>query len=104
MAGGYHYRSGTVSLRRAVTFLVLNKDFVAMTSGRIGRACAARLSVERIIKEQRESSLVFQASRHSGRVFGLENFSRRLTKEKASRNGIPNTICAGNTLQSGSGV
>ena len=40
--------------------------------------------------------------RHSGQMF--ENFLRWLKKERASRSGRPNTICAGDTLQSGSGV
>lgn len=37
-------------------------------------------------------------------MFGLENFSNRLTKESVSRKGRPKMICAGERLQSGSGV
>ena len=62
------------------------------------------LSVKRAILVRMASSLAVQASRHSGRMLGLENFSRRLAKERASRSGRPNTICVGDTLQSGSGV
>ena len=35
---------------------------------------------------------------------GFENFSRRLTNERESLRGRPNMICAGDRLQSGSGV
>ena len=68
-----------------------------MASGRRGRVCSARLSIEQVIQVRRASSLAVQASRHSGRMFGFENFSRLLTKDRASRSGRPNTICAGDT-------
>ena len=45
-----------------------------------------------------------QASRHVGRIFGLENFSRRFTNDKVSLSGLPKIICAGDMSQSGSGV
>lgn len=35
---------------------------------------------------------------------GFENFSSRLAKVRVSRRGRPNMICAGERLQSGSGV
>ena len=39
-----------------------------------------------------------------GRIDGLLYLMHRLVKEKASRMGLPNTTCAGDILQSGSGV
>ena len=94
-------RSHLVGLR---PFWFWTKTLSPVASGRSGRVCAVRLSVERAILVRMASSLAVQASRHSERMFGLEDFSKRLTKERASRSGWSNTICAGDTLQSGSGV
>ena len=49
-------------------------------------------------------SLADHASRHIGLMWGLEYFSRRFANESESRIGRPKIICAGDKLQSGSGV
>ena len=58
----------------------------------------------RVIRVRRASSFAAHAWRQRGRTFGLENFSNLLTKDNVSRRGRPNIICAGDRLQSGSGV
>ena len=44
------------------------------------------------------------ASRHLGRIDGFLYLMHRLMEKKASRMGLPNTTCAGDILQSGSGI
>ena len=58
----------------------------------------------RSVRPSRASSLLAHASRHMGRMWGLENFSNLFTIERESRIGLPNRICAGDRSQSGSGV
>ena len=58
----------------------------------------------REICEQRASSLAAHAWCQSGHTFEFENFSSRSIKESVSLRGRPNMICAGEMLQSGSGV
>ena len=58
-----------------------------IVSGRSGRECSLKDSVVRVIRARRASSLAAYAWRQSGRMFGLENFSRRFAKESASRRG-----------------
>ena len=60
---------------------------VSGRSGRSGRECSLKDSVVRVIRACRASSLAAHAWRQSGRMFGLENFSRRFAKESASRRG-----------------
>ena len=72
--------------------------------GASDRACMSRASVERAILLRMASSFWDHASRHVGRIDGLLYLMHRLVKEKASRMGLPNTTCAGDILQSGSGV
>ena len=64
----------------------------------------SRASVEHGILTRIASSFWDHASRHVGRIDGLLYLMHRLMKEKASRMGLPNTTCAGDILQSGSGV
>ena len=53
---------------------------------------------------QRASSFAAHAWHHVGRTLGFEYFSSRLTNESVSLSGQPKMICAGDMLQSGSGV
>ena len=69
-----------------------------------GRECSLRRSEDFTKRARRAISLERQASRHSRRTDGFENFSSRLTKENASRSCLPKTISAGDIQQSGSGV
>ena len=67
-------------------------------------AHASMAPVERGILVRMASSFWDLSSRHVGRIDGLLYLMHRLVKEKASRMGLPNTTCAGDILQSGSGV
>ena len=58
----------------------------------------------RAIRVRRASSFASQACRQSGRTCGLENFSNRLMNRSESLRGRPKIICAGDRLQSRSGV
>ena len=69
--------------------------------GRLFLRSAASL---RPARRRRVSSFALHASRHVRRIERLVNLDKRLTKEKASRKGRPNTISAGDISQSGSGV
>ena len=80
------------------------KTLSPMDRGRSGREWSFRLSLVREIRVLRASSLAAHAWRHSGRMLGFEYFSRRLTNARESRRGRPKMICAGERLQSGSGV
>ena len=53
---------------------------------------------------RRACSFSCQASRHTGCIAMFEYFSSLFTYENASFNGLPKIICAGDNLQSGSGV
>ena len=63
-----------------------------------------RDSVVRVYLAFMASSLRLQASRHVERIAGFSNLESRFTKENASRSRRPNSISAGEMLQSGSGV
>ena len=75
-----------------------------MDKGRSGLQWVRKDSVVWAILVRRASSLAVHAWRQSGRMCGLENFSNRLTKVSESRRGRPKIICAGDRLQSRSGV
>lgn len=75
-----------------------------MANGRSGTECVFRVSVVRVIRVRRASSFACHASRHRGRMLGLENFSSLLTNDIPSRRGRPKMICAGDKWQPGSGV
>ena len=55
-------------------------------------------------RERSAFSFEAHAARHIGLTWGFVNFSRRFTKDRESRMGRPKMICAGDRLQSGSGV
>ena len=80
------------------------KHLSTTVSGGSDLTCSFKLSDDLVNRVRRAVSLEDHDSRQTGRTAGLENFSRRFTKEKASRMGRPNMIWAGDTLQSGSGV
>ena len=55
-------------------------------------------------RDRRASSFADHAWRQVVLMCGLENFSSRLANDSESRSERPKIICAGETLQSGSGV
>ena len=72
--------------------------------GNRGFTCSFRVSEVLENRVRNAFSLADQASRQIGFMWGLVYFSRRFTKERESRMGRPKMICAGDKLQSGSGV
>ena len=75
-----------------------------MVRGRRVLEWDVRDSVVRVSLVRRASSLAAHAWRQRGWMWGLENFSSSLTKDRVSRRGRPKIICPGERLQSGSGV
>ena len=75
-----------------------------MVRGQRGLKWVVRDSVVQASLVRRASSLAAHAWRQRGLMWGLENFSSWLTKDSVSRRGRPKIICAGERLQSGSGM
>ena len=85
--------------------LVLNEDVITNLQRWYScLVCSFSFSQVLVMRHRMAFSLRDHALRHSGCTDGLLNLEQRLTKEKASLIGRPNTISAGDMLQSGSGV
>ena len=85
-------RSHLVGLR---PFWFWTKTLSPVASGRSGRVCAVRLSVERAILVRMASSLAVQALRHSGRMLGrVREFLQAVDKgESVSQWSAEHELC-----------
>ena len=104
VAGRLYYDARSVPLGWVVALLVLKEHPLTNGYGAWRLEWALRDSVVRAMHVRMASSLAAQAWRQRRRTWGLENLSSLFKNVRPSQSGRSKMICAGERLQSGSGV